>query len=178
MGAPPGRSENTYRNKDFRERALIGVGAIQFILALLHCRPDRVQLPRALALVTERHGIAHPLDAVSNESIHLPELLAILDAVANGYDQALRVLLGSISVPEGSRVAVVDFYNAFKGRNGLLLIQKKNGVTGPGPFDIEVHPTNAGHTVMAQEFERAWNALPLESVQPASASPFPFRLTR
>jgi hypothetical protein len=43
------------------------------------------------------------------------------------------------------------------GRRGLLLIEKRNGFVGR--FDLEIHPTNAGHTVIAGDFERVWNSL-------------------
>jgi hypothetical protein len=44
------------------------------------------------------------------------------------------------------------------GRQGLLLINKRNGFVGG--FDFEIHPTNAGHSVIAAEFARVWNSLP------------------
>lgn len=89
-----------------------------------------------------------------------PTLNAQLDFVARTYDQLLRVILSStVPVPAGSHVGIADLYTAFKDRDGLLLIQKKNGITGPGPFDFEVHPTNAGHAVIAETFQRAWAAL-------------------
>ena len=89
-----------------------------------------------------------------------PTLNAQLDLLARTYDQLLRGILSStVPVPAGSRVGIADLYTAFKDRNGLLLIQKKNGITGPGSFDFEVHPTNAGHAAIAQAFQRAWAAL-------------------
>jgi len=39
----------------------------------------------------------------------------------------------------------------------LLLIEKRNGFADG--LDFEIHPTNAGHTVIAGEFERVWNSL-------------------
>jgi lysophospholipase L1-like esterase len=45
------------------------------------------------------------------------------------------------------RVRLVDVYNAFLGRTGLLLIQRE------GASPLEVHLTNAGHRVMAAAFE-------------------------
>ncbi len=98
----------------------------------------------------------------NNYSLPVPDptLSVLLDLAASGYAQYLRVFLSStVPVPAGSHVGIVDLYTAFKDRKGLLLIQKKNGITGPGPLDVEVHPTNAGHTVIAQEFARAWAAL-------------------
>jgi lysophospholipase L1-like esterase len=88
-----------------------------------------------------------------------PTLNAQLDFLASTYDQLLRADLSSVHVPAGSRVGYVDLYTAFKGRNGLLLVQKKNGITGPGPFDFNVHPTNAGHAVIADTFQNVWIGL-------------------
>ncbi len=107
-------------------------------------------LPNVTVLIANNYAPPHPD----------PNLAFLFDQAAMGYDQALRFLLGTLIIPNGSRVAVVDLYNAFKGRNGLLLIQKKGGITGLGPFDFDVHPTNAGHSLMAREFKKAWNALP------------------
>jgi hypothetical protein len=41
---------------------------------------------------------------------------------------------------------VADVFHAFKGRNGLLLVERH----GAEPF--EVRPTNAGYRVMANAF--------------------------
>ncbi len=111
----------------------------------IHCNG----LPNVTVLIANNYAPPHPDPTLAN----------LFDQAAMGFDYFLRVSLGAIGIPSGSRVAVVDLYNAFKGRNGLLLIQKKNGV-GPGPFDFDVHPTNAGHSLMAREFKKAWNALP------------------
>ena len=107
-------------------------------------------LPNVTVLIANNYGLPIPDD---------PALTAYLDFVAMTYDQLLRGILLTVPVPAGSRVGVADLYTAFKGRNGLLLIQKKNG-TGPGIFDYEVHPTNAGHAAIADEFGRAWASLP------------------
>jgi len=106
-------------------------------------------LPNVTVLIANNYTLPHPDPTTS----------ALLDLAARGYAQYLQGFLSSVPVPAGSRVGIVDLYTAFEGRNGLLLIQKKNGITGPGPFDFEVHPTNAGHVVIAQEFARAWAAL-------------------
>jgi lysophospholipase L1-like esterase len=49
----------------------------------------------------------------------------------------------------GADVRVADVFTAFKGRNGLLLVERH----GADPF--EVHPTNAGYRVMAKAFAAA-----------------------
>lgn len=56
-----------------------------------------------------------------------------------------------------ARVGFVETFSAMEGRRGLLLIEKRNGFVGR--FDLEIHPTNAGHTVIAGDFERVWNSL-------------------
>jgi hypothetical protein len=43
-------------------------------------------------------------------------------------------------------VAVADLYEAFQDKQGLLLIDKK------GASPQEIHPTNAGYTVIAKAF--------------------------
>ncbi len=109
-------------------------------------------LPDVTVLIANNYAPPHPD----------PNLAFLFDQAAMGFDQALQFFLSFVTIPQGSnsRFAVVDLYNAFKGRNGLLLIQKKNGVNPDNPFDFEVHPTNAGHSLMAREFRKAWNALP------------------
>ena len=56
-----------------------------------------------------------------------------------------------------ARVGYVDTLSAMEGGTGLLLIEKRNGFNGP--FDFEIHPTNAGHRVIAAEFEKVWESL-------------------
>jgi lysophospholipase L1-like esterase len=49
----------------------------------------------------------------------------------------------------GADVRVADVFTAFKGRNGLLLVERH------GANAFEVHPTNAGYRVMAKAFAAA-----------------------
>lgn len=56
-----------------------------------------------------------------------------------------------------AQVGFVDSFSAMENRKGLLLIEKRNGFTGA--FEFEIHPTNAGHTMIAREFEKVWNGL-------------------
>jgi hypothetical protein len=100
-------------------------------------------------LVANNYAVPHPNPAIAQT----------LDNFAAGYDQLLRLALASLTVPVGSRIAVVNLYSAFKGLRGLLLIRNGDASTGPGLFDIEVHPNNVGHLVIAREFQRAWEAL-------------------
>ena len=88
----------------------------------------------------------------------MPAVSQQLDAALSGFDQALRYWLQFTHVPQGSRVAVVDLYAASEGHEGLLLIEKRLGFSGP--FDYEIHPTNMGHSFIAREFEAVWQGLP------------------
>jgi hypothetical protein len=101
-------------------------------------------LSNVTILVSNYYSIPHPV----------PEIAAQLDAALRGFDQALRFLLPSIHVPSGSKVALVDLYVPSLGRQGLVTIQRQLGFAGPFAFDI--HPTNLGHTFIAQQFEKAW----------------------
>ena len=56
-------------------------------------------------------------------------------------NQIIAGVAGSYGVP------VADVYSAFLGKKGLLLIERH------GASSFEVHPTNAGHRVIAQEFQ-------------------------
>jgi lysophospholipase L1-like esterase len=107
------------------------------------CRP----LTNVTILVSNYMSIPHPIPAVN----------AQLDAALRGFDQALRFIVGQLPVPAGSRVAVVDVFTPSLDQSGLLLIEKRNGFSGP--FDFDVHPTNAGHALIARQFEAAWQGL-------------------
>jgi hypothetical protein len=65
----------------------------------------------------------------------------------------------TVSVPVGSRVAIVDLYTPSLGRQGLVTIERRLGFPGPGPFDFDPHPTNLGHSFIAREFENTWRSL-------------------
>ena len=56
-----------------------------------------------------------------------------------------------------ARVGYVDTFGAMEGKQGLLLINRRHGFTGP--FEFEIHPSNAGHTAIAREFEQVWNTM-------------------
>jgi lysophospholipase L1-like esterase len=80
---------------------------------------------------------------VSNQYT-VPELDALLPggaAVLAAFNAATASVVGAF--PNAS---LVDVYDAFLGRPGLLLIERQ----GASPF--EVHLTNAGHRVMANAF--------------------------
>lgn len=107
-------------------------------------------LENVTILVSNYYSIPHPDPAV----------FAQLDALLHGFDQVLRLLLPGVSVPDGSRVALVDLYTPSLGRHGLVMIEKRLGFPGPGPFDFDPHPTIAGHNFIAKEFANTWQALP------------------
>jgi hypothetical protein len=113
-------------------------------VTLLPCRG----LANVTILVSNYYSIPHPV----------PAIFAQLDAALRGFDQVLRYWLQFTHVPPGSRVAVVDLYSASLGRPGLVTIDRRLGIQGP--FDFDIHPTNLGHSFIAQEFESAWKNLP------------------
>jgi hypothetical protein len=106
-------------------------------------------LENVTVLVSNYFSIPHPDPAV----------FAQLEALLQGFDQALRFWLQGVPVPAGSRVAVVDLYTPSLGRQGLVMIERRLGFPGPEPFDFDPHPTNLGHSFIAGEFEKAWKAL-------------------
>jgi hypothetical protein len=101
-------------------------------------------LSNVTILVSNYYRLPHPV----------PQVAAQLDAALIGFDQALRFWLGLVTVPAGSSVAVVDLYSASAGRTGLTLLERRLGFSGP--FDFDIHPTNLGHTFIAQQFEAVW----------------------
>jgi len=105
------------------------------------------RLTNVTILVSNYYSIPHPVPAIA----------AQLDAALKGFDQALSLLLPLVPVPAGSKVAKVDLYTPSLGREGLVVIEKRLGVEGP--LDFDVHPTNHGHTFIAQQFKEAWLAL-------------------
>jgi hypothetical protein len=104
-------------------------------------------LENVTILVSNYYSIPHPDPAVA----------ALLDGALQGFDQALRFWLQFVPVPPGSTVAVVDLYTPSLGRQGLVLVERRLGISGPLNFDI--HPTNLGHTFIARQFEDTWKGL-------------------
>jgi len=98
-------------------------------------------------LVSNYYSIPHPD----------PATFAVLEQLLQGYDAALRFWLSTLVVPPGSRVAVVDLYTSSLGRNGLVMLERRNGFAGG--FDFNPHPTNLGHGFIAREFEQVWRTL-------------------
>jgi hypothetical protein len=104
-------------------------------------------LSNVTILVSNYYAIPHPV----------PVVAAQLDAALRGFDQVLSLLLPLVHVPAGSRVAKVDLYTESLGRQGLVTIERRLGFEGPLNFDV--HPTNPGHTFIAQQFKAAWLGL-------------------
>jgi hypothetical protein len=89
--------------------------------------------------------------------IPVPAVNAQVDAALSGFDQAMRIFLPLVSVPAGSKLGYVDLYGASADREGLVLVERRLGFTGP--FEWDPHPTNLGHTFIAGEFERVFQSL-------------------
>lgn len=104
-------------------------------------------LTNVTILVSNYYQIPIPVAAVDVQ----------FDAALRGFDQALRYVLQFVPVPTGSKLGYVDLYTASEGREGLVLIERRLGFTSP--FDFEIHPTNLGHQVIAQEFEKVFKSL-------------------
>lgn len=81
----------------------------------------------------------------------IPDFPVPVDAVVGAVNTIVDGVVGGFAAA-GCDVKVADVFNAFLGKNGLLLI-KRNGA---GAF--EVHPTNAGHRAIADAFKDAINA--------------------
>ena len=109
-------------------------------------------IPGIVVLVSNYYSFDHPD----------PQIDVLLDLALQSFGAKLADEIASIqgqidTAGMTARVAYVDTFSAMDGRQGLLLIQKLNGFMGG--FDFEIHPTNAGHTLIAHEFERVWNDL-------------------
>lgn len=91
-----------------------------------------------------------------------PQIDFLLDLALESFRASLAARIAQIqadivSAGKTARVGYVDTLLAMEGRQGLLLIDRRNGFVGD--FDFEIHPSNAGHTAMAREFERVWNSI-------------------
>lgn len=91
-----------------------------------------------------------------------PAINFVLNLALQSFSASLQARTAQIQADaqaagRSAKIGFVDTFSATAGRSGLLLIEKRNGFTSP--FDFEIHPTNAGHSVIAREFERVWNAL-------------------
>jgi hypothetical protein len=110
-------------------------------------------LPDVRVLVFNYYSFDHPV----------PEVEFALDLALQTFSASLEARLALIQAEiqmggKNAAVGFVDTFSAMDGRNGLLLIEKRNGFTSP--FDFEIHPTNAGHSTIAAEFESVWESMP------------------
>jgi len=81
-----------------------------------------------------------------NARIYISNLYSIpeipdSEVVVPIFNQIVAGVASSFGVP------VADVYSAFKGKNGLLLVDRH------GADPLQIHPTNAGYRVMAKAFE-------------------------
>lgn len=104
-------------------------------------------LEEVTILVSNYYRIPHPDESVFSQ----------LEALLQGFDQALRFWLAQVAVPAGSQVAIVDLYTPSLERQGLVQIERRLGLESPFAFDP--HPTNLGHAFIAREFKSAWRNL-------------------
>ena len=109
-------------------------------------------IPGITVLVSNYYRFNHPY----------PEIDFLLSLALDSFDASMQDRIVQIQADidktgSTARVGYVDTLSAMEGQKGLLLIEKRNGFSGP--FDFEIHPTNAGHRVLAAEFEKVWNSL-------------------
>jgi hypothetical protein len=91
-----------------------------------------------------------------------PQINFVPDLAIQTFSTGLQTRLAHIqddirAAGKTARVGFVDTLSAMEGRQGLLLIEKRNGFVGG--FEFEIHPTNAGHTVIAKAFEKVWKSM-------------------
>jgi len=109
-------------------------------------------IPGITVLVSNYYRFNHPDPTVD----------FLLNLALDAFDASMRNRIAQIqddieAIGSTAIVGYVDTLSAMEGRKGLLLIEKRNGFNGL--FDFEIHPTNAGHSVIAAEFEKAWKNL-------------------
>jgi len=139
----------------------IAFRVVQSIDLLLHNGSSLLALPILdPVLGTPCAPLTNVTILVSNY-YHMPvpfaPVAAQLDAALAGFDQAMRAFLPAVQVPAGSKIGYVDLYAASEGRTGLVLVERRLGFVGP--FDFDIHPTNLGHTFIAQQFENVFQSL-------------------
>jgi lysophospholipase L1-like esterase len=124
----------------------IWVGGNDLLQILKGANPVTVltvfQANLAKILGTLRAGLPSARIIIGNQ-YDIPEITAGIPGAADIIDQ-FNLTIAGVAQANGARVA--DVFHAFKGRNGLLLVERH----GAEPF--EVHPTNAGYRVMANAF--------------------------
>jgi len=114
----------------------------------------REGIPDVTVLVSNYYRFNHPDPVVDS----------ILNLALDCFDESLRERIAQLRfyiamTGRTARIGYVDTLSAMEGEKGLLLIEKRNGYDSGNPFDFEIHPTNAGHRVIAEEFRRVWEGL-------------------
>jgi len=92
----------------------------------------RTSLPSAVIIIGNQYDI--------------PEITASIPGGAQIIDTFNEIIAGVARV---TNARVADVFHAFQGRKGLLLVERRRAEPS------EVHPTNAGHRVMANAFAAA-----------------------
>ena len=123
------------------------------LIAVLEGRSDpasalgifQENLTQTLLSLCQRATVPHVY--VSN-IYYIPELGAQVNYVVSLFNQVTEGVIAGIAA-SGCPVNLADVNSAFVGKKGLLIIERN----GADPF--EVHPTNAGHKVMADAFKKA-----------------------
>lgn len=129
------------------------VRALVFGIPTLPAHCARTGISGITVLVSNYYSFDHPE----------PQVEGLLDLALQSFHTSLSARVANIQADiaaagKTARVGYVDLFNGMGGQPGLLLINRKNGFTGGLTF--EIHPTNAGHTAIADLFGKAWSALP------------------
>jgi lysophospholipase L1-like esterase len=114
-----------------------------------HCA--RSGIPGVTVLVSNYYGFDHPE----------PQVDLLLDLALESFRSSLatrvaRIQSDMVAAGKTARVGYVDLFTAIGGP-GMLLINRQNGYVGGLTF--EIHPTNAGHSAIAHEFEKVWKTV-------------------
>jgi lysophospholipase L1-like esterase len=96
-------------------------------------------------LGTLRTGLPDALIIIGNQ-YDIPEITASVPGGAQ-IIEAFNAIIARVA--EVTKARVADVFHAFEGRKGLLIIERRRAEPS------EVHPTNAGHRVMANAFAAA-----------------------
>jgi lysophospholipase L1-like esterase len=129
------------------------VRALVFGAANLPAHCARSGIPGVTVLVANYYSFNHPE----------PQIEFLLDLALESFRASLATRVAAIQADIASsgktaRVGYVDLFSSLSQSPGMLLINRKNGFVGGLTF--EIHPTNAGHSAIAREFEHVWRTLP------------------
>lgn len=117
------------------------VGGNDLAKILAGANPDDVLFEFQNNLATILHHLVIEMGA----TVYIANLYVIDDIP--GAEMIIPIFNQIVAGVAGSYgVSVADIYSQFEGRQGLLLIDRQ------GATPLEIHPTNAGHTVIANTF--------------------------